>query len=59
MRFIICTLQKKLKILSKLPNGNATAAKPVSDRPADDPFANDEDDDVARITRELEAKYVS
>lgn len=40
--------QKKQKKLAKLPNGNHS-----------DPFAGDENDDVERITRELEAKYVS
>lgn len=47
-------LQKKQKILSKLPNGNNTAGDKH-----DDPFANDDHDDIAKITRELEAKYVS
>lgn len=40
-------LQKKQKRIAKLPNGNH-----------DDPFAED-DGDVERIARELEAKYVS
>ena len=40
--------QKKVKKLAKLPNGTHN----------DDPLAAD-DDDVARIAREMEAKYVS
>lgn len=39
--------QKKQKKIAKLPNGNHS-----------DPFGED-DGDVERITRELEAKYVS
>lgn len=42
-------LQKKQKKLAKLPNGNHEG----------DPFNADNDGDVERIARELEAKYVS
>lgn len=45
--FFVLILQKKQKKISKLPNGNHA-----------DPFGG-EDGDVERITRELEAKYVS
>lgn len=43
-------MQKIQKKIAKLPNGNH-----------DDPLGGGggDDDDVARITRELEAKYVS
>lgn len=41
-------MQKKKKKIAKLTNGNQ-----------DDPFAANEDGDVERIAKELEAKYVS
>lgn len=52
MIFVVNFLQKKQKKVekSKLPNGN-----PLGE---EDPFAEN-DDDVARIAKELEAKYVS
>jgi hypothetical protein len=47
-------LQKKQKKLSKLSNGAQPAAAPN----IDDPFGDNNEDDVARIAREMEAKYV-
>jgi hypothetical protein len=44
-------VQKKLKRLAKIPNG-------VAHEKSGDPFGDDEDD-IARIAREMEAKYVS
>lgn len=44
----MANFQKKQKKIAKLPNGNHS-----------DPFGGADDGDVERITRELEAKYVS
>jgi hypothetical protein len=41
--------QKKQKKIAKLPNGTNNS----------DPFGGDMEDDIARIAREMEAKYVS
>lgn len=50
---ILIYVQKKQKKLAKLPNG-------IHNNNDDDPFGGGgEDDDVARIAKEMEAKYVS
>lgn len=48
IKFISIFIQKKQKKLSKLTNGNAN----------DDPFGGGDEDDVAKLARELEQKYV-
>lgn len=50
LNFYFASTQKKQKKIAKLPNGANNH---------DDPFGNGDDADVERITRELEAKYVS
>ena len=50
-------MQKKQKKLSKISNGALPGASSAPPPLADDPFG-DNDDDVARVAREMEAKYV-
>lgn len=50
---IVFFLQKKQKKLSKLANGAQPAAVPI-----DNPFGDNDEDEIARIAREMEAKYV-
>lgn len=55
----MCTLKKKQKKISKLSNGSqpTVAAAPLPNN-TDDPFGDNDEDDIARIAREMEAKYV-
>jgi hypothetical protein len=45
--------------LAKLPANNNNSSNNNGQNHTDDPFGDAADDDVARIAKEMEAKYVS